>query len=63
MKNLKKLIEYPKDGILSKQLVRTNKIDITLFCMTKGAEISEHTSTKEGCFHISERECDSFTES
>ncbi len=46
--NIKKLIEYPKNGILSKVIVKSNEKDVTLFCMPKGSELSEHTSTKEG---------------
>ena len=53
-KNIKEIIEYPKEGILSKQLVKTDKIDITLFCMAKDSRISEHTSTKEGLVFIVE---------
>ena len=45
---IKELIEYPKSGILSKELAKTAKNNITLFCMAKGTELSEHTSTKEG---------------
>ena len=47
-KNLNNLIEYSNRGILSRELLKSNKINITLFCMAKGTEISEHTSTKEG---------------
>lgn len=47
-KNFNKLIEYPKSGVLSKVLYKTDKIDVTLFCLAKGTEISEHTSTKKG---------------
>ncbi len=53
-KSIDKLIEYSKDGILSKVLVNTNKNNITLFCMAKGTEISEHTSTKEGFIFVVE---------
>lgn len=53
-KNIKELIEYPKSGILSKELLKTAKNNITLFCMAKGTEISEHTSTKEGFIYILE---------
>jgi nitric oxide dioxygenase len=53
-KNVKKLIEYSKGGILSKVLVSTDKHNITLFCMAKGTEISEHTSTKEGFIFVVE---------
>ncbi len=52
--NLDKLIEYSKDGILSKVLIDTKKNNITLFCMAKGTEISDHTSTKEGFIFVVE---------
>ena len=53
-KNLKELIEYPKEGILSKEVIKTEKSDITLFCMAKGTKISEHTSTKQGFVYVIE---------
>jgi nitric oxide dioxygenase len=52
--NVKGLIEYPEDGILSKQLLKSDKTDVTLFCMAKGTEISEHTSTKKGFVFVIE---------
>lgn len=51
-KNIKELIEYPKFGIVSKIIEKTEKTDITLFCMAKNTEISEHTSTKEGIVYV-----------
>ncbi|MAH43044.1 cupin [archaeon] len=54
MKNIKKLIEYPKEGILSKVVSKTDKIDTTLFCMAKGTDISDHTSTKTGFVYVIE---------
>ena len=48
------LIEYSKKGILSKDVVKNNKLNVTLFCMAKGTEISEHTSTKEGFVYVVE---------
>ena len=51
-KEIEQMIEYPKDGILSKAIVKDDKIDMTLFCMAKGAELSEHTSTKSGFVHV-----------
>ncbi|MDP7244068.1 MAG: cupin domain-containing protein [Flavobacteriales bacterium] len=53
-KNLNNFIEYSKDGILSKELFKTDKINATLFCMAKGTEMSEHTSTKEGFIFVIE---------
>ena len=53
-KEIKKLIEYPKEGILSKEIVRSDRLDVSLFCMAKGTEVSEHTSTKQGYVHVIE---------
>ena len=54
MTNFKSIIEYPRDGVLSKELARTDKTNVTLFSMAKGSEISEHTSTKEGVLLVLE---------
>ncbi|MBI4155220.1 cupin domain-containing protein [Candidatus Woesearchaeota archaeon] len=53
-KNIKELIEYSKGGILSKVLNKSDKNDITLFCMAEGTEISEHTSTRQGFVFVLE---------
>ncbi len=53
-KNVNELIEYPKEGVLSKELIKTKKANISLFCMAKGTDISEHTSTKEGFIYVLE---------
>jgi quercetin dioxygenase-like cupin family protein len=52
--DLNKLIEYSKDGILSKVLIKSEKNNVTLFCMAAGTEMTEHTSTKEGTVHVVE---------
>jgi len=51
-KKLKEMIEYPVEGILSKEIIKTEKLDVTLFCMSKGTSISEHTSTKQGFVYV-----------
>jgi quercetin dioxygenase-like cupin family protein len=53
-KNINQMIEYPSQGILSKELVKTEKFTSDLFCMTKGTNISEHTSTKQGSVQVLE---------
>ncbi len=53
-KNIKDMIEYPSSGILSKEIIKTNEFDSTLFIMAKGANLSEHTSTREGIVHVLE---------
>ncbi len=54
MKNILELIEYPKEGIISKELVSSQKLDATLFCMAQKTKISEHTSTKQGFVYVLE---------
>jgi nitric oxide dioxygenase len=51
---INELIEYPEKGVLSKVVVKNDKLNITLFCMAKGTEISEHTSTKQGFVYVIE---------
>ena len=53
-KNIIEMIEYPKEGILSKVLVKNKNLNITLFCMAAGTDMSEHTSTKEGTVYVLE---------
>lgn len=50
--NILDQIEYPKKGILSKEILKTNKTDVTLFCMAKNTKISDHTSTKVGFVYV-----------
>lgn len=52
--NLKTLISYTEGGVTSKVLVKSDVLNITLFCMAAGTDISEHTSTKEGIVHVFE---------
>ncbi|MFQ5531666.1 MAG: cupin domain-containing protein [Candidatus Nanoarchaeia archaeon] len=52
-KDIKSLIEYPNEGVLSKELVK-DKMNVSLFCMAKGTEISDHTSTKQGFVYVLE---------
>lgn len=52
--NLKDFINYSKDGILSKVIAKAENKNITLFCMAKGTDIGEHTSTKEGFVFVVE---------
>ncbi len=53
-KNISEMIEYPKQGILSKSIFKTGGLEITLFCMAAGTKISEHTSTKKGIIQVIE---------
>jgi nitric oxide dioxygenase len=46
--DLEKMMEFPREGVFSKVLVKTEKSNHTLMCLAKGSDISEHTSTREG---------------
>lgn len=48
------LIAYSDGGIMSKTVEKTEKMDVTLFCMAKGTDISEHTSRKQGSVYVVE---------
>jgi len=54
IKNIKQSIEYPSEGIISKEVIKTDKADVSLFCMAKSTEISSHTSTKQGFVQVLE---------
>jgi nitric oxide dioxygenase len=51
---LQDLIEYPTQGILSKVLLKDNNSQYTLFCLAKGTEIEEHTSTRNAVVTVIE---------
>ena len=48
------MIEYPKQGIISKPVLSHNKNEVTLFCMAGGSSMGEHTSTKSGFVYVLE---------
>lgn len=51
-KNVNDMIEYPEEGIASKSLAKNAKIDIGLYCMAAGTEMSEHSSSKAGFVYV-----------
>ncbi|MDD2689624.1 MAG: cupin domain-containing protein [Candidatus Omnitrophica bacterium] len=52
IKNLEKMMEFPKEGVFSKVLVKTDISNHTLMCLAKGSNISEHTSTREAAVTV-----------
>lgn len=52
--NINQMIEYSSEGILSKELIKTKTMDLTLFCMAKDTKIGKHTSTNEGIVYVVE---------
>ncbi|MEN7982459.1 MAG: cupin domain-containing protein [Nanoarchaeota archaeon] len=52
--NIKEMIEYPSQGVLSKEIVKNDKLNVSLFCMAKETDISNHTSTMAGTVQVIE---------
>ena len=51
-KNLNALMQFPKEGIFSIVLAKSDTYNYTLMCLAKGTNIDEHTSTKAGCAQV-----------
>lgn len=52
VENLEQMMEFPKQGVFSKVLVKTDISNHTLMCLAKGSDISEHTSTREAAITV-----------
>jgi quercetin dioxygenase-like cupin family protein len=50
--DLEKMMEFPREGVFSKVLVKTPVSNHTLMCLAKGSDISEHTSTREAAVTV-----------
>ena len=54
IKNVLDQIEYPKEGILSKDIIDEDEFNVSLFIMAKNSNMSDHTSTKKGTVYVLE---------
>ncbi|MDP1853807.1 MAG: cupin domain-containing protein [Candidatus Omnitrophota bacterium] len=52
VENLEQMMEFPKQGVFSKVLIKTDISNHTLMCLAKGSDISEHTSTREAAVTV-----------
>ena len=52
VKDLSSMIEFAQGGIVSKVFLNRPEANMTLFCMAKGQELSEHTSTRPAAIHV-----------
>ncbi len=52
IKNLRNLIEFPKEGILSKTIHEAETGEADLFMIPKGGKISGHTSSRDASVFI-----------
>jgi nitric oxide dioxygenase len=50
--DLEAMMGFPRDGVFSKVLVKTDTSNYTLMCLAKGSDISEHTSTREAAVTV-----------
>jgi quercetin dioxygenase-like cupin family protein len=51
-KDLNDMIKYPKEGIYSTVLAKSDTYNYTLMCLSKGTNIDTHTSTKNGVVYV-----------
>ena len=51
---INELIQYPEKGIFSRVIFKSQKLEMTLFCLARGTEISDHTSTREALVSVYE---------
>ncbi len=52
VQDLLAMAEFPREGVFSKVLVKTEASNHTLMCLAKGSGISEHTSTREAAVTV-----------
>jgi len=52
--NLKKLIEYQKGSVVSREIVKSTNGNVTLFAFDKGEGLTEHTSPYDATVYIVE---------
>lgn len=52
VENLSEMIEFAKDGIVSKTITEQQKVKVVLFCMSAGQSLSEHTASVPATIHV-----------
>ncbi|MCX5696883.1 MAG: cupin domain-containing protein [Candidatus Omnitrophica bacterium] len=52
VKDLEAMMEFPREGVFSKVLLKSDTVNYTLMCLAKGSDISEHTSTREAAVTV-----------
>ena len=51
-KDLNELMQFPKEGVFSTVLAKSDTYNYTLMCLAAGTDIDEHTSTKNGVVQV-----------
>jgi len=50
--NLEDMIEFARDGIVSKTVLNETDKEVSLFCMSAGQALSSHTSSFPAIIHV-----------
>jgi len=50
--NLENIIEFARDGIVSKVVLKAADKEVSLFCMSSGQSLSSHTSSYPAIIHV-----------
>lgn len=58
LSNLAAEVEMPKDGILSRILLKNEAVNVTLFAFSAGQELSDHTAAMPAIVQILEGEAE-----
>ena len=51
-KDLNELMQFPKEGVFSTVLAKSDSYNYTLMCLAAGTDIDTHTSTKNGVVQV-----------
>jgi len=46
------MIEFARDGIVSKTVLKTGDKEVSLFCMSPGQSLSSHTASYPAIIHV-----------
>jgi nitric oxide dioxygenase len=52
IRNIRRLVKFPKEGVFSTVLAKGSVSNHTLMCLAKGTDISEHTTTREAVITV-----------
>jgi len=50
--DLESMVEFARNGIVSKTVAKKASSDVTLFCMSTGQELSTHSASFPAIFHV-----------
>lgn len=51
-KDLNEMMKFPKEGVFSTVLAKSESYNYTLMCLSKGTDIDTHTSTRNGVVQV-----------